>query len=130
MKRDLSPPQWNSEIQASLSLAICVSNLGDDPLALDSWITNYSIGESVKLDWSVGNNAVNWPTGDNQRLLVLIPPRGCTAVLYLKGLNADTGVRLWPTGPIVLSPYSASGSPAGVVINSDITVNNVRCFIL
>lgn len=134
--RDLSPTAWTAPGAARLSIHLIQSALSDETVPFDVWVNDYSplyVGPPILTDGSIGLangfNAIKNPDTTNDRFFILVPPRGNTTGLTLKGVTGDTGLALNPNGPIVLS-LPASSQPASVGITTTGAITGVKVYWL
>lgn len=131
--RDLSPSVYVAPGTAQLAMSIVLSANGAQPLPLDLWISNYS--PSIDTTYTFAGSATMvalstiLPSLDaNARVIIVVPPRGNTNPLTLKGVTGDTGVPLHPNGVSVI-PVPSGGAPTwGITATSAITA--VRFIVL
>lgn len=82
----------------------------DSPTAVTS--TNCPSGGPLKTSLTSGDNSVTFPSGATG--LLLIPPSDSTVDIIFKGVNGDTGVKIYPTKPFL---YWFKSGETGIVIN-------------
>lgn len=131
--RDLSPSAYVAPGTMTLALSIILSAHGDEPIPLDQLISNYS--PSIDTTYSFAGSATMvalstiLPSLDaNARAIVIIPPRGNTNAMTLKGVTGDTGVPLHPNGMTVISVPSGGAPSWGITATSAIVA--VRFIVL
>ena len=121
--RDLSPTQWTSPGTARVSLNAILTAEGFDALPFDIWISSYSPSNDTTVNLSSGFNALTSPDTTNVRFFCLIPPRGNSTSITLKGVTGDTGLGINPNGFIFLAPVSGIAS---VGITTGSAINGCR----
>lgn len=70
------------------------------------------------LTLAIGNNTIALPTGGSTPVsATIVPPEGNLATITLKGVNGDTGVRINPTDPTILT-FDPDALPASFVLTA------------
>lgn len=126
MNRDLSPAVWAAPSTAQVSLNLILTDLGFEPLPMDIWVSNYSIGGVRPLSTlSSGFNTLTSPDTTNVRFFLIVLPRGNSTSVTLKGITGDTGIAINPNGFALLT-LPAGVASIGVTTGAGIS----GCFIL
>lgn len=128
MIRDLSPTAYTAPGTCTLALSLILSDHSPDAIPLDVWVSNYSPSYDVTTNLSSGFNAITIPDTTNSRYFIVIPPRGNTTGITLKGITGDTGIALNPNGLTVLSLPSTS-PPASIGLTAASGITGVRIII-
>lgn len=124
--RDLSPNAYVAPGTMSVALAVIISNKSPVPLPLDVILSDYSPSNDTYYNFAGSATMVALSTilpglDANVRVVVIIPPRGNTNPLTLKGVTGDTGVPINPNG-IAVIPVPSGGAPTwGITATSAIT---------
>lgn len=129
--RDMSPTAWLAPGTAQIGLSVTLSDKGFLPLILDQWINNYSPCYDGYVNLASGwqtlaslipsllSNPVDTDTAI--RTIIVIPPRGNTQTIQLKGVTGDTGIPVHANGfAAITMPLAASltwGITAGAAIS-------------
>jgi hypothetical protein len=132
--RDNSPAQWLAPGTATLALQIIFSADGPSPIPLDVFLSNYApkFDETINLasgfqSLAIPDLGVNGGNTTNCRTFVLIPPRGNTTSIILKGVTGDTGRSLHPNQPLVLSlPASDALNANGIGLTTGGIITGCR----
>lgn len=131
--RDLSPSSYVAPGTARLALSVILSANGLDPLPLDVLLSNYSPSADVYYNFAGSATMVALSTiipglDANARVIVVVPPRGNTNAMTLKGVTGDTGVPLNPNG-ITVIPIPSGGAPTwGLTVT--VATTGVRFIVL
>lgn len=131
--RDLSPTAYVAPGTARLALSLVLSANSINPLDLDVLLSNYSPSADIYYNFAGSVTMVALSTifpglDSNARVIVVIPPRGNTNPITLKGVTGDTGLPLNPNGMSVI-PVPSGGAPTwGITATSAIT--GVRIIVL
>ncbi len=125
MNRDLSPSAYVAPGPSSLGFSdICVSQ-NPDPEQMDQNASAYSPSANVPYSFAGSATMVALSTifpglDANCRWVIIIPPRGNTNPMTLKGVTGDTGIPLNPNGISVI-PIPSGGAPTwGITATSAI----------
>lgn len=102
--------------------SILMSSVSDEPLPMDFLENDYSPLADVYYSFAGSATMVTmatiWPGFDttNTRMVVIIPPRGNTNSVVLKGVTGDTGITLNPNGISVVTLPSSPASTWGLTV--------------
>lgn len=110
MVRDLSPSSWNAPGTASVSSLVTLSNVSNNPLPQDVWISNYAYPKMTLVDLTASTPLTVTLPSTNVRYVKVIPPRGNAVAITLKGVSGDTGIGINPNGFIEFTPVSGLAS--------------------
>lgn len=94
---------------------------GSGTLFFPPLVVSSAVYERIIYSLSSGNNTIPVPTGAT--LVIFIPPAGNTVQVFLKGLNADTGIPISRIAPWFY-PIDLTAPPANVVLNAASSISN------
>lgn len=124
MDRDLSPSAYVAPGTSLLGLLVTLSDQSLDPKILDQWLSNYSPCVDLTVTTAVATFqtiATLVPSLDaNARFVVIVPPRGNTTAITLKGISGDTGVPMHPNGVVVIALPSGGAATWGITTAASI----------
>jgi len=101
--RDVSPPTWNAPGKSKLFISAIASLSGQNPIPIDTWISNFAPIFNETINLVNGFNQINILDQTNSRIFIFVPPRGNAVTITLKGVTGDTGIPLNPNGPLIIS---------------------------
>jgi hypothetical protein len=100
------------------------TGIGNPQIDMDAMQIDYGLFARLQQDLIAGNNSIGVPisaTDLKATVCWIIPPRGNTVALILKGANGDTGIQLNPNG-ITRLTLSNSATPTAIIINANAPV--------
>lgn len=86
----------------------------DTSVAFNATENTDSPGSVLLYDLVAGNNTITLPPA-TPVAATIIPPEGNEETLTLKGISGDTGIRLHPTDPTVLT-FDPDALPANFIL--------------
>lgn len=100
----------------SSSTQITVTTTGDGVTATDSppaiTSTNSPAGGPLKVSMASGDNTLTFPSGGAG--LLIIPPTDSTTAKTLKGAGGDTGIKMYPSKPLL---YWFKSGETSIILN-------------